>query len=394
MPLLPGPAQVTGPGGVGNGIPQGGPLTQDLNAGGFNIASIGEITLVGLPGATAAARFVGGTTSGAPVSGGPFLVGDFVIDQSVAIWICVIAGSPGTWGRLAASGGLGVYGDGSYGNIVLDGVTSYSGLGISLAGSTYTLQGDILPANLTINSGITLKPNGMRIYCAGTLTGIDATSLIQDNGTPASGTSAGGGISNGNSTINGAARGLGGGAGGTNIGTAGGTNFLNMGGDGGQGGTGPSGAGGAGGSAFGPSGQNGSFRTLQVASMGCVISVNGGVKSFYFGAGGGGGGGDGANAGGGGGCGGGVVLICAKTFAGTGTIQARGGVGGTPPAGNAGGGGGGGGGGIWVVSGSVGGGAVSGWTIDANGGAAGSPHGTGTNNAAAGSNGYVVLIPN
>jgi hypothetical protein len=50
----------------------------------------------GLPGATAASRYVGGTASGAPASG-TFLVGDYAIDESGAIWICTVAGSPGTW---------------------------------------------------------------------------------------------------------------------------------------------------------------------------------------------------------------------------------------------------------------------------------------------------------
>ena len=50
----------------------------------------------GLTGATAATRYAGGTVSGAPVSG-TFAVGDFVIDESGAVWICTVAGTPGTW---------------------------------------------------------------------------------------------------------------------------------------------------------------------------------------------------------------------------------------------------------------------------------------------------------
>jgi len=50
----------------------------------------------GLPGATAASRYAGATTSGAPVSG-TFAVGDYVVDQKGFIWICITAGSPGTW---------------------------------------------------------------------------------------------------------------------------------------------------------------------------------------------------------------------------------------------------------------------------------------------------------
>lgn len=50
----------------------------------------------GTPGATATVRFVGGTTSGAPVTGS-FRLGDVVIDQTAVVWVCTVAGSPGTW---------------------------------------------------------------------------------------------------------------------------------------------------------------------------------------------------------------------------------------------------------------------------------------------------------
>lgn len=55
----------------------------------------------GLTGATAASRYVGATTSGAPTSG-TFAAGDFVIDQSGAVWVCSAAGSPGTWKQIGA----------------------------------------------------------------------------------------------------------------------------------------------------------------------------------------------------------------------------------------------------------------------------------------------------
>jgi hypothetical protein len=50
----------------------------------------------GLTGATAATRFVGGTANGAPASG-TFAVGDFIVDQTSSIFVCVVAGTPGTW---------------------------------------------------------------------------------------------------------------------------------------------------------------------------------------------------------------------------------------------------------------------------------------------------------
>lgn len=50
----------------------------------------------GLTGSVAAARFVGGTASGAPTTGA-HLVGDFVIEQTGKVYICTVAGTPGTW---------------------------------------------------------------------------------------------------------------------------------------------------------------------------------------------------------------------------------------------------------------------------------------------------------
>ncbi len=54
------------------------------------------IIATGLTGAVAASRYAGATASGAPASG-TFAVGDFVIDQTGKIWICTVAGTPGTW---------------------------------------------------------------------------------------------------------------------------------------------------------------------------------------------------------------------------------------------------------------------------------------------------------
>lgn len=62
------------------------------------------LSITGLTGAVAGGRFVGATSSGAPVSG-TFLVGDSVIDRSGAIWICTTAGTPGTWAEAGGTGG-------------------------------------------------------------------------------------------------------------------------------------------------------------------------------------------------------------------------------------------------------------------------------------------------
>jgi hypothetical protein len=73
-----------------------------------------------LTGATAATRYVGATASGAPVSG-TFAVGDFAVDQTGALYVCTVAGSPGTWTqvgggssqKVASVGYLGPDGSGS-----------------------------------------------------------------------------------------------------------------------------------------------------------------------------------------------------------------------------------------------------------------------------------------
>jgi hypothetical protein len=57
----------------------------------------------GLTGATSSTRYVGATASGAPGSG-TFAVGDFIIDQTGTIYICTVAGSPGTWVQGTAGG--------------------------------------------------------------------------------------------------------------------------------------------------------------------------------------------------------------------------------------------------------------------------------------------------
>ena len=56
-----------------------------------------DFTALGLTGATAASRYVGATTGGAPASG-TFAQGDWIIDNGAGlIWICTSAGTPGTW---------------------------------------------------------------------------------------------------------------------------------------------------------------------------------------------------------------------------------------------------------------------------------------------------------
>lgn len=301
---------------------------------------------------------------------------------------------------ISVGGGLGVYGDASDGAQVFDGTTTILGIAPSpnsAVNGVYTLTRDIFLASSTLNSGISIVPNGFRIFCQGTFTNnglITYNGGNGGNGTTVGGT-AGAALSNGNSPINnGANYGAAGGAGATGAGSGGASNATrSYGGAGGHGGAGSS-AGGAAGTVGAPTATNGSIRAAPFAVLGTLFN-SGTPAIIAAGAGGGGGGGDGTNAGGGGGGGGGFVFAYVKTFAGTGVIQARGGTGGNGNGtGNTGGGGGGGGGLVLVISASVSAGAISGQTIDANGGNHGTSNGTGGGLIANGANGTVILIPN
>lgn len=59
-------------------------------------------------GATADTRFMGATASGAPTSG-TFAKGDYIVDQSGAMWVCTASstsGTPGTWTSTSGSSGI------------------------------------------------------------------------------------------------------------------------------------------------------------------------------------------------------------------------------------------------------------------------------------------------
>jgi hypothetical protein len=56
----------------------------------------GGVVAAFLTGATSASRYVGATTSGAPVSG-TFATGDFVIARDGHLFVCTSGGTPGTW---------------------------------------------------------------------------------------------------------------------------------------------------------------------------------------------------------------------------------------------------------------------------------------------------------
>jgi hypothetical protein len=245
---------------------------------------------------------------------------------------------------------IGIWGDGSDGNLDMDGSTSYTGIA-TRSGSVYSAQkGTILANNLTVRNGQTFRPGGARVLVLGTLT-IESGGVIESNAT--SSTTPG---NLGSAYIFGA--GTNGGAGGNNSnGTAGTSNTNAVGGSGGNGGGTPlPRTGGSGGTATAPAanvGGAGAVFSLSAATHGNVMGIAG-VTNLKGGAGGGGGSSDDAGfVGGAGGAGGGIVSIFARLITGSGAIEAKGYQGGTPvdsPGRELGGGGGGGGGVIFIVT--------------------------------------------
>jgi hypothetical protein len=102
------------------------------------------IAVHGPTGATQATRYAGGTTSSSPGSG-TFNKGDYVIAQDGQIWICTVAGSPGTWVSPTGSGGppSGAAGGvlaGTYPNPDLN--TSAAGAGLGIAANVLAVNVD------------------------------------------------------------------------------------------------------------------------------------------------------------------------------------------------------------------------------------------------------------
>lgn len=256
-----------------------------------------------------------------------------------------------------------LFGDGSHGAAVLDGVATV-GFAALTGGNTYTMNRDAFCTTLTINAGQTLIPSGYKIYCTGTLTN---NGTIRADGVSA--TTFAGGVNTSGGTYRTFEVGGTGGTGNTGAGGAGADGGIGS--NSGNGGTGSSGAAGLKGAGYAAS--FGWPREAQGVASG-VFNAAGTVVAHKGQAGGGGGGGDGANRGGGGGAGASTIAIFAVAVVNTGTISAVGGSGFTPTVGNCGGGGGGAGGQVWLYT-------LSAWTNSGTttltGGAAGAGVGSG-----------------
>jgi hypothetical protein len=85
---------------AGSGQMSSGSDVFTVAAGSGAVVSLGSVTgtvLIpsGASGATAASRYVGATTSGAPASG-TFAVGDYGVGQDASFWVCTTAGTVGS----------------------------------------------------------------------------------------------------------------------------------------------------------------------------------------------------------------------------------------------------------------------------------------------------------
>lgn len=282
---------------------------------------------------------------------------------------------------------LAMYGDGSSGNVVFDGVSTV--LGLAPSSSAYTLTADINVNNMTVNSGVAINTRGFVIRVAGLLTNRGS---INGNGISSTSTTAGGGIAT-TGTLQTASA-----AGGNGRNTTG--NGSNASGSGGRNVTGAAGSrggdadggnvGGTGNNTAAPTAIQGTVRNLTAILRGRLMdgqSMNG--------SGGGGGGGCNVGTGTASSGGGGGSAICQIIFArrldnAGGTISVNGGNGADASVtgdGKAGGGGGGAGGFQAIVTEQI----VAQGTIQALGGTGGLGAGGGTNGTNGG-NGFSLLF--
>lgn len=262
--------------------------------------------------------------------------------------------------------GRAFFGDGSDGNVTISVNT--------------TLTRDMYYDNLTVDVGVILTTGFFRIFVKGTLALNGEISVIGVNATSSTGAvvltaqTLSSGSGGGSSTIAGSGNGV--------------TQSDTLGGTGGTGGSSNAagGLGGVAGTGANTTGNRTAYTLLPHSSMLrlSTISTQGGG-----GTGGGSGSGDGAVVGGGGGSGAGVILICARTITGSGTLKSKGGNGFSPP--NGGGGGGGAGGYIFILTEDT---VPNTVVFDVSGGAAGAA-GTGGNAGNAGGTGnYVIQYTN
>lgn len=246
-----------------------------------------------------------------------------------------------------------LYGDARHGSAVCDGVGAVTGM--TLVGSTYTMNRDCFYEDMTVSANVTIATNSFRLFVRGTLDISAVGANINNNGGPGTIVGAGGGGQTPPiSTMRSGAVGGAGGNGSSAVGVAGSAISPGIGGAGGAGGNqGIGGVGGAGGAVTAADVRLGDPSAWSPATAGFATGIDSGTGTAtltaFGGGSGGGGGGSGAaidGKGGGGGAGGGLVAIAARRIIAKAAtdIQAKGGAGlsGGATTGSGGGGGGGG----------------------------------------------------
>ena len=161
------------------------------------IDAYAPIALHGPTGATAATRYAGGTTSGAPASG-TFSKGDFVIAQDGHVFVCTVAGSPGTWTDIGF-GGSGITqltgdvtagpGSGSQAaTLATSGVTAATyGDSTHVGQVAVDAKGRVTSASNVLISGTAPAAGGTLLIYRYTVTGSDKASIDTGVDTPDAG---------------------------------------------------------------------------------------------------------------------------------------------------------------------------------------------------------------
>ena len=95
-----------------------------------------SVAVSGVTGATAASRYAGGTATGAPDTG-TFCLGDWVIAQDGAIWVCTDPGPPAVWAQAGSGTFLSLDGGGQISGGITAETVSASGATGAVAVSRY-----------------------------------------------------------------------------------------------------------------------------------------------------------------------------------------------------------------------------------------------------------------
>lgn len=142
------------------------------------------VSASGLTGATSASRYVGATTGGAPASG-TFVAGDFCVDQTGDIWVCTLAGTPGTWVPLGPVPNLRLPAD--------IGLIAWSYDPVACSNSSASINGSLYLARLPLRSAKTIT--NLAVFLSAGATTATASenflALIDSTGTIRGSTAAG-----------------------------------------------------------------------------------------------------------------------------------------------------------------------------------------------------------